>query len=91
MYSGPGVYEHYKGKLYYVLGLSKHSETEEKFVVYRPMYLTSWEGLIVRPLTMFDEMVVIEASSTRLIQEPRFKKRSLDDELFDFGPQAKLF
>ena len=32
-----GVYRHYKGHLYFVIGLARHSETEEPFVVYIPL------------------------------------------------------
>ncbi|MDH5576425.1 MAG: DUF1653 domain-containing protein, partial [Nitrospirota bacterium] len=31
----PGRYRHYKGKDYQVIGVAKHSETEEDLVVYR--------------------------------------------------------
>ena len=32
----PGRYRHYKGGEYTVLGVARHSETEELVVVYRP-------------------------------------------------------
>ena len=34
----PGRYRHFKGKEYEVLGVARHSETEEEYVVYRPLY-----------------------------------------------------
>ena len=34
----PGRYRHYKGPEYQVLGVARHSETEEDHVVYRPLY-----------------------------------------------------
>ncbi|MEQ1848836.1 MAG: DUF1653 domain-containing protein, partial [Nitrospira sp.] len=34
----PGVYRYHKGQDYEVLGVAKHSETEEEFVVYRALY-----------------------------------------------------
>lgn len=60
-----GKYKHYKGNFYQVEGIAIHSETEEKMVVYRPLY---GEGALwVRPLTMFLEEVEIEGKS-----QPRF-------------------
>lgn len=48
-----GKYEHYKGKQYEVLGIAKHSETLEEFVVYKALY---GEGeLWIRPIKMFLE------------------------------------
>ncbi|WP_299310797.1 DUF1653 domain-containing protein, partial [uncultured Halomonas sp.] len=43
----PGIYAHYKGNRYEVLGLAHHSETEEPLVVYRALY--GDYGLWVRP------------------------------------------
>lgn len=48
-----GLYRHYKGKHYEVIGVAKHSETGEELVVYRPLY--GARGLWVRPLAMFNE------------------------------------
>jgi hypothetical protein len=50
-----GVYEHYKGKKYCVVGVAKHSETLEEMVVYRKLY--DDYGLWVRPKEMFLESV----------------------------------
>lgn len=50
----PGLYRHYKGGLYTVLHLARHSETEEWLVVYRSeTHQTLW----VRPLSMWLESV----------------------------------
>lgn len=51
----PGLYRHYKGKHYEVIGVAKHSETLETLVVYRPLY--GEQGLWVRPLEMFIEIL----------------------------------
>ena len=51
----PGVYRHYKGQQYEVLGVARHSEKEEEFVIYRALY--GDRGLWVRPLAMFTECV----------------------------------
>jgi hypothetical protein len=52
-----GKYKHYKGKEYEVLGVAKHSETEEDLVVYRALYGNN--GLWARPLKMFMEEIEI--------------------------------
>ncbi len=54
----PGRYRHYKGKFYEVIDVARHSETEEKLVVYRCLY--GDYSLWVRPLTMFLEMVEVK-------------------------------
>ena len=50
-----GVYRHYKGGKYEVMGVARHSETEELLVVYRRLYGDG--DLWVRPLSMFIENV----------------------------------
>ncbi|MHB0776225.1 DUF1653 domain-containing protein [Halomonas sp. WWR20] len=54
----PGIYQHYKGQRYEVLGVARHSETEETLVVYRALY--GDYGLWVRPLSMFIETVEVQ-------------------------------
>jgi hypothetical protein len=61
----PGAYRHYKGGLYEVLGVARHSETEERLVVYRA--LSGDGGLWVRPLAMFQETVTVDGRDV-----PRF-------------------
>lgn len=51
----PGLYRHFKGSDYQVIDVATHSETEEKMVIYRPLYGAS--ALWVRPLAMFTEKV----------------------------------
>jgi len=53
----PGIYRHYKGRFYEVLGTATHSESGERLVVYRPCY--GERGLWVRPLAMFTETVEV--------------------------------
>ncbi|MGO3518865.1 MAG: DUF1653 domain-containing protein [Acetobacter cibinongensis] len=50
----PGLYRHYKGGLYTVLCVGRHSETEEWLVTYRSEALGSYW---VRPLAMWQEQV----------------------------------
>ena len=70
-----GIYRHYKGKLYEVIGVARHSETEEHLVVYRTLYGNF--DLWVRPLTMFTERIIHEGKSVeRFRHEPDAK--SLD-------------
>ena len=63
----PGRYRHYKGKDYEVLGVARHSETEEEYVVYRQLYEAG--GLWIRPLGMFLESVTIGETVV-----PRFRR-----------------
>ena len=51
----PGIYRHFKGNRYELIGTARHSETMEEMVVYRS--LTDPEKLWVRPLSMWEESV----------------------------------
>jgi cyclomaltodextrinase / maltogenic alpha-amylase / neopullulanase len=65
-----GKYRHYKGRLYEVIDVARHSETLEEMVVYRTLY-TNENGeqtLWVRPLRMFTEDVVVDGKPM-----PRFE------------------
>ncbi|MCR4328534.1 MAG: DUF1653 domain-containing protein [Patescibacteria group bacterium] len=71
----PGVYRHYKGKQYKVLGVALHTETREKMVLYKALYdcpdLKEEFGddpLFVRPYNMFVEEVEVDG-----IKKPRFE------------------
>ncbi len=55
MTTPPGLYRHYKGKNYRVLGTARHSETEEPLVIYHPE--DQPDSLWARPETMFHEIV----------------------------------
>ncbi len=63
----PGRYRHYMGNEYEVIGVARHSETEEEFVVYRALY--GEQGLWIRPVALFLETVLVEA-----LPVPRFKR-----------------
>lgn len=61
-----GLYQHYKGPFYHVLGIGRHSETLEIFVIYKT--LESDHGLWVRPLEIFQEEVEVNGQKM-----PRFQ------------------
>ena len=50
-----GRYRHFKGNEYQVLGIARHSETQEELVVYRALY--GAQELWVRPAWMWHETV----------------------------------
>ncbi|MCB1664982.1 MAG: DUF1653 domain-containing protein [Pseudomonadales bacterium] len=58
-----GTYRHYKDKLYEVIGVARHSETEELHVVYRPLY--GDRALWIRPLAMFDETIEVNGQQVK--------------------------
>ena len=51
----PGLYRHFKGNLYRLLYVAKHSETLEEMVVYQALY--GEQGIWVRPASMWNEHV----------------------------------
>ena len=69
----PGRFRHYKGKAYAVIGVARHSETQGELVVYRQEY--GEDGLWMRPLAMFEEMVTVEGHEV-----PRFQLLHPDGE-----------
>lgn len=61
-----GKYKHYKGKLYEVLDVARHSETLEYFVIYKTLYgdFDTW----IRSLEMFTETIEVNG-----VQVKRFE------------------
>ena len=53
-----GTYRHYKGNLYRVLAVGRHSETLEEMVVYES--LTHPGEVWVRPASMWEETVLVD-------------------------------
>lgn len=67
----PGIYEHYKGNRYEVIGEAIHTETQEPMVLYKALYKGNFpEGTVwARPLEMFTEIVMVDGKAM-----PRFRK-----------------
>jgi cyclomaltodextrinase / maltogenic alpha-amylase / neopullulanase len=71
----PGEYKHFKGDTVEVIGMAKHSETLEEFVVYKHISGKRVEEQYywVRPLKMFLETVELDEKEI-----PRFKYLGVD-------------
>ena len=66
-----GKYKHYKGNMYQVIGIGRHSETLEEFVIYQALYDSKEFGknqIWIRPKKMFLENVIINGKEV-----PRFE------------------
>lgn len=74
-----GLYQHYKGNHYQVIGLCRHSETLEELVVYQALY--GDYGLWVRPKSLFLEVIEFEGQTI-----PRFQ---FIKTLFDHAPRLR--
>ncbi|OIO29216.1 DUF1653 domain-containing protein [Candidatus Nomurabacteria bacterium CG_4_10_14_0_2_um_filter_30_12] len=76
-----GRYKHFKGGEYEVMGIAKHSETLEDFVIYKPLY--NHKGLWIRPLSMFLETIIFDGKKVERFQKikqkilirPKLKKK----------------
>ena len=65
-----GIYRHYKGNKYEVIGFAKHSETLEEMVIYRALY--GENGTWVRPLSMWENLIEVDGKTV--------KRFELDDD-----------
>lgn len=54
-----GTYKHYKGHVYKVIGVAKHSETLEELVIYERIGGSFREELWARPRNMFLEKIEV--------------------------------
>lgn len=69
-----GIYSHYKGKRYEVVGIANHSETLEQLVIYKSLYDDPEfpkGSLWARPKAMFEENVKVDGKMV-----PRFSKEN---------------
>jgi len=66
----PGIYQHYNGNRYRVIGVGLHSETKEELVVYIALYESELgkDVMWVRPRSMFEDIVIIDGKKV-----PRFQ------------------
>jgi hypothetical protein len=53
----PGTYQHYKGRLYRVLFVATHTETQESFVVYKDINESKYW---IRPKSMFTNFISVK-------------------------------
>ena len=60
-----GLYKHFKGGKYEVIGIAKHSETLEDFVVYKALYDNKVSKLWIRPKEMFTESIIQDGKSIK--------------------------
>ena len=70
-----GIYQHYKGNLYQVLSVARHSEDLSKYVVYQALYgdYSIW----IRPYLMFIEKVNVDGK-----EQPRFAFKHSNKDSF---------
>lgn len=55
-----GIYKHYKGNIYEVIGIGTHSESLEKLVIYKSI---KNEDIWARPIHMWNEDVTLADGS----------------------------
>lgn len=68
-----GLYRHYKGNHYEVIGFARHSETLEDMVVYKALY--GERGTWVRPLSMWENPIEVDGKEVK-----RFENIEKDDD-----------
>lgn len=68
------IYRHFKGDYYLVIDIATHSETNEKYVIYRQLYGDL--GLYIRPYDMFASKVDHEKYPD-VKQEYRFERQNI--------------
>lgn len=73
-----GIYLHYKGNQYKVVGFAKHSETLEDMVIYKALY--GERGMWVRPLSMWGNPIEINGKTVKRFEYIN-EKENLSGEL----------
>ena len=68
------LWRHYKGGLYEIMFLSKHTESDEVLVNYRSLHFGSYNS---RPLDVFKDMVISDG-----MEVPRFTPEN--EGMYDF-------
>lgn len=76
-----GIYRHFKGDYYIVEGVGIHSETKEKYVIYRGLY--GENELYIRPYDMFLSKVD-KQKYPKVKQEYRFELQEINSIAKDF-------
>ena len=71
-----GIYRHYKGNEYEVIGFARHSETLEDMVIYKALYNDG--GTWVRPLSMWENPIEVDGVTVK-----RFKYVGENNKSFD--------
>ena len=72
-----GIYKHFKGDYYIVEDIATHSETGEKYVVYRGLY--GENPLYIRPYEMFISKVD-KQKYPEVQQEYRFELQNIESK-----------
>lgn len=62
------IWRHLKNKLYRIIAIAQHTETDEKLVVYQAMYGNN--GIYARPLDMFMSKVDRKKYLLNILDEP---------------------
>ncbi len=60
-----GIYKHYKGGKYRVVGVGKHSETLEDYVVYEALYENKLSKVWVRPVELFIDYKEVDGKKVK--------------------------
>lgn len=83
-----GYYKHFKGNIYQVIGIGKHSETGEELVVYRGLYDSphGYGAIWIRPVPMFLETIERDGKTMR-----RFAPISTGEAVDIIGLDKLLF